>query len=683
MSEKKIDCSMYEKVPSQDKEYFRTVPHEAVLHGLMDTDLQNNAIWGMAISPEGRVFFSVCAELTEPTSVRLYEYLPATNSFKCHFKFEEKVIVQDQQIRASKIHTSMAFLEDGRLIMATHTTAKAPQHPTWMLEGYYQHLWEGYPGSHILIYDINTGALENRGIPVPHETIYGAAYDKKHQVYYFIGMIRGHLYNLDLKTNVVTDMGQVTEFGTYRLLVGPDGHIYSSSRVGRLFRINVDTRQVEELGITIPFSSYGGTLTRNELNSGGIGTDGRLYIQVVWGDSLFAYDTKTNTLENLGHFVPETLNWPDRTQMIGIHFDKFGLLWYGLVLRDGGVRLCSWDVINGGRPVDHGFMGTERIPYTLAEVEGFGEYLYASDGNHLQDGNGIVCIDLEALRKAEANGVIGPMANDAVPYIPVKDGYKLYPYDNWNEGAEGYHTYMEINKEHWGFYKNNSESVLAPNTRIVRIWEKIDFDMPIKSLCFDNDGVLHGICGKEELVEFEIKDAEFVKSYPAKAINEAEPIELPENIDLPEMPGRQYQTIATASVKMGDGSLIVGTETGMLCRIKDDECYALGMACFNGPVRHLSTDARGERVFGVGGHDMDMGMVFEYTHKRGLRLRGRCYAQSKVAPYMSLSSQPISCAVSPDGQWLAVGVADRMSCVYLYEVGKENSEPIAAPTSNS
>ena len=251
---------------SRDAAFFRALPEEAVRHRLLDEDMRHNAIWDMAISREGRVFFSLCAELAESRYVRLYEYLPDENAFRLHFRLEDRVIVQDREIRASKIHTSMAFMEDGRLIMTTHTTSQAPQHPTWMAEGYYQHLWEGFPGSHLLLYDPETGILENRGIPAPHETLYGGTYDPLHRVYYCGGMIRGHAYACSLDDNRVTDLGQVTEFGAYRWVTGPDGHVYSSSRTGRLFRIRTDTRQVEELGISFPRSSFPDSLTRNQLN---------------------------------------------------------------------------------------------------------------------------------------------------------------------------------------------------------------------------------------------------------------------------------------------------------------------------------------------------------------------------------------------------------------------------------
>ena len=77
-------------------------------------------------------------------------------------------------------------------------------------------------------------------------------------------------------------------------------------------------------------------------------------------------------------------------------------------------------------------------------------------------------------------------------------------------------------------------------------------------------------------------------------------------------------------------------------------------------------------MFGVAGHELDLGMIFEYNDERGLRWRGRNYVYTAGEPYMALSSEPVCCALSPDGEWLAVGVADRMSCVYLYRVGEDS-----------
>ena len=38
--------------------------------------------------------------------------------------------------------------------------------------------WEGYQGSHILIYDYINDKVEDKGIPVPFESIYGETAEK-------------------------------------------------------------------------------------------------------------------------------------------------------------------------------------------------------------------------------------------------------------------------------------------------------------------------------------------------------------------------------------------------------------------------------------------------------------------------------------------------------------------------
>lgn len=248
----------------------------------------------------------------------------------------------------------------------------------------------------------------------------------------------------------------------------------------------------------------------------------------------------------------------------------------------------------------------------------------------------------------------------------------MYPYDDFEERGGAYLRYMNRIKDHWQFYAANSESMSAPDTRVVRLWERVGFGMPVRALSFAEDGSLTGVCGRETALAFTIRDGALTDIRPADGFPPAETIALPEGTRLPAVPGRQYLAEPSAAVRMGDGSLLVGTKDGMLCRIQGERVFSLGMACFNGPIHQLATDREGRRVFGVAGHELDLGMIFEYDDERGLRWRGRNYVYTAGEPYMALSSEPVCCALSPDGEWLAVGVADRMSCVYLYRVGEDS-----------
>ena len=84
------------------------------------------------------------------------EYDYEKNDIHVLFAVEDVILPSDRTIRASKFHTSISFMKDGKMIMTTHTTDKSPAHPTWMPEAYYHHLWEGFPGSNIIIYDPST-----------------------------------------------------------------------------------------------------------------------------------------------------------------------------------------------------------------------------------------------------------------------------------------------------------------------------------------------------------------------------------------------------------------------------------------------------------------------------------------------------------------------------------------------
>ena len=151
---------------------------------------------------------------------RLYEYLPEEDRFQLHFRLEDVTIQQERAIRASKIHTSITEINDGRLIMTTHTTARSPEHPDWMPHAYYGHPWEGYQGSHILLYDYLSGKVEDRGIPSPLRASMAPNTTPATTASISPAICGGTLCRYDLDTNRVTDYGKVTEFGSFRIAEG-------------------------------------------------------------------------------------------------------------------------------------------------------------------------------------------------------------------------------------------------------------------------------------------------------------------------------------------------------------------------------------------------------------------------------------------------------------------------------
>lgn len=266
-----------------------------------------------------------------------------------------------------------------------------------------------------------------------------------------------------------------------------------------------------------------------------------------------------------------------------------------------------------------------------------------------------------------------PLCHDAAPYLPVKGGRELYPYDDFEERGGAYLRYMNRIKDHWQFYAANSESMSAPDTRVVRLWERVGFGMPVRALSFAEDGSLTGVCGQETALAFTIRDGALTDIRPADGFPPAETIALPEGTRAARRAGEAVSG-RTVRRRADGGRLPPGGDEG---RHAVPDPGGAGVLPGNGLLQRgrsisWAADREGRRVFGVAGHELDLGMIFDNDDERGLRWRGRNYVYTAGEPYMALSSEPVCCALSPDGEWLAVGVADRMSCVYLYRVGEDS-----------
>ncbi|MFW6039259.1 MAG: hypothetical protein ACOC9P_02145, partial [bacterium] len=138
---------------SLPSDFFKLIPQQAVRYTPFDVRVPHNAIWDFARAPDGRMFLSLCAETTIPESAVVYEFMPQTGKLEACFELGSVCLPPARAIPPSKVHTSMGFLDDGRVSMTTNTTAPARTHQAWLPDSYYAHQWEGFPGSQVLIYD--------------------------------------------------------------------------------------------------------------------------------------------------------------------------------------------------------------------------------------------------------------------------------------------------------------------------------------------------------------------------------------------------------------------------------------------------------------------------------------------------------------------------------------------------
>ena len=285
----------YTIMKDKPKEFFQLIPQTGVTH-LLSTDYPaHNAIWDMAVSPEGRLFFSVCGESYEALFARLYEYDRKNKKFIHHMELEKEILMSPHSLRTSKFHTAISFPEKGKILTATHTTSPAPTHPTWMPYEYADHPYEGYAGSNLLTYDYETGDVHPLGLMSPHDTIYGATYDPKNGDYFGITWMRGTGYVYNIHTKELRCLGQVSDTHTSRTFLCSDGHIYGSTFSGAMFRYNTDIRDIEWLGV----SASGLIRHARELNGKLYFTTGPCAIPGR-GQELYAYDFKTRKITTFG-----------------------------------------------------------------------------------------------------------------------------------------------------------------------------------------------------------------------------------------------------------------------------------------------------------------------------------------------------------------------------------------------
>ncbi|MCU6711588.1 hypothetical protein M6D81_23095 [Paenibacillus sp. J5C_2022] len=408
---------------------YAALPEEHVRFTQLPNDAGHNAVWDFVRSPEGRFFVSVCGENEKPLTAILYEYLPDSGELRRMFDVADVWIIDKEAMPPSKIHTSIDFLPDGRLIMATHNTAPAPGHRQWMFEQHYEHPWEGYPGSILMIVDPDSNDVQVKGIPVPRESMYGGMLGDDPRYYYFLGYMKGHFYRIDLETNEVKDYGKVSEFSSCRLVKDSRGRMYGSSYTGEIWQYDPASDTIQD--VKVSFQSPHGTKHRRQFIFA-LHTPRNTLLMVDNMDGEII-ELNTDTLEAIRHghiHLPEQV--PVNPYGIGgLAADENFIIYYGLKTYDEycPIRLVRWDILNGGKPENLGLVspGGKDSQYLCEMIFDDRGVLHMVDvcGEHSPY---ILAVDVKRLE---------PPAEDAVPC-------RLNPYTEPDYNGVGQAAYMHI-----------------------------------------------------------------------------------------------------------------------------------------------------------------------------------------------------------------------------------------------
>jgi hypothetical protein len=566
--------------------------------------------------------------------------------------------------------------------MATHTTARSAVHKYWLFDQHYTHMWEGFPGAHVLVWDPATRQCSNLGIPVARDSIYGACYDDRHHALWFSTYLRGHLHRLDLETRKVEDFGQITEFGSYKFVKDRLGNMLISTRSGTVFHISVDDRKITDLGVLAKEPEkhplwQGHRILAHHADM----PDGRILLGLHWSQYLYAWDPETLQFEKFGDYRPASFirSAPWMMQK-GLAFDSQGILWQATLCPINEAvgfmaHLFRWDIMKGKEPEYVGLIGTpERVVACVSEMHiDTDDVLHIADSNHGDDMPGIVAVDTRILRTRMADGTFkrDGRVMDVTAYMPYSDGKDFYPSGNFDEAAAPYMEFKKEIGEYEAFLKDKADSgVRAHKSFGIRLWHQFGRGETslVQNLEWSGQDTLiiqlpSGIFSASAKTDFQVLEKSshsFNKSSGKDKIPEALAAAHP-----PARQGRQFRAGISAWARWNTHSWIVGTDDGCvaLYNEKTKSTFGLGAIGVHGPVHQIAV-ANGQ-AWGVSGDPHDLGNLFHYSDKTGLREAGRLMFIPDKDPVFS-NTQPVRVALSPNGDRVAVGVADNLGCVYIF-----------------
>jgi hypothetical protein len=339
-------------------------------------------------------------------------------------------------------------------------------------------------------------------------------------------------------------------------------------------------------------------------------------------------------------------------------------------------HLYRWDIINGKEPEYVGLIGTpDRVTACVSELHiDSDDVLHIADSNHGEDMPGIIAVNTRNLQRSITNGTFrrAERVRDVFAYLPYSDAKDAYPLDNFDKASAPYIALKQEYEEYGLFLKKLANSGVQSGQAFgIRLWRQFGRGNAscVQNLEWSGPDTLilqlpSGTYSTNALSDFQILEkTDYSFNLPGDKDNIPEVLK---EVHPPARQGRQFKARISAWARWNKGSWIIGTEDGCVALFheKTKSTFALGAVGVHGPVHQIAV-ADGQ-AYGVSGDPKDLGNLFHYCDKTGLREVGRMMITPAEDPVFS-NTQPVRVALSPNGERVAVSVEDALGCIYVFK----------------
>ncbi|MBU1855745.1 MAG: hypothetical protein KKC28_02040 [Verrucomicrobia bacterium] len=290
------------------------------------------------------------------------------------------------------------------------------------------------------------------------------------------------------------------------------------------------------------------------------------------------------------------------------------------------------------------------------------DIMYLIDTNHGADGMSLLAIDMQKFKPRMYKK--GPACVDTFLVL----------------GHPRYTAMTNAAMAKQAIERANTPDFIADDIIPARLWRSCRAESSkVIGLVWKDANTVCGICGDNKVPQFAFKISikgkilKFVSmdkleaDYKKWLLENISPVKprLNQKLDLPYHSGRQYKAVPNADAEWNNGRKIIGTLDGLLAIVDGENVFSLGPAAPNGPIHCLTTNKEKSVCYGVAGDSEDLGMIFRYDDKKGLRQLGKIGYNEQKGYGTSSSNELSSIVMNKKGDKIAVGSNDRLGVVYI------------------